>query len=922
MIQLNRIIYELKSASDNFLFQKEFLNNFFNPRIDNALNSYRDHINNMQKVALEDYDFITERTDRFYQKKYQNLLKSYSNEIDILRSESISAVTKLDNEKQNAIQASSQLKSQILKFESDSQKEIDTYLQKFKSTVSKIEKDGEIKLKTEIENFKSKEQKFITESEKKQKKMTEDHFLLMEMIKSGYNQPKLNIQFFKSKIKEIKKCICSYKNNLKSLQTYALQQISVNKNKINQLIKEIIALLQKNKNDQNSIQKVIDSLNHEFNEIIRQLKINFDSIKQNYKIEIDQKMNELSKLKIQFQKELDDLKNGLSQNDFDDEIQISVLQKSLKESLKSLMDSFEKERCNSIQKVEELQNQIDSLINQHEETIKRLKNQLEDLIKKHKLEIIELQSFFDAEIKETKKNYENEINEMIQKMSTDSNKDLESEADARATIENLEHEKEQLFEIHQHQISEFDVNSSEIFNAIQKETTEKVEKLRGQIDSMLNGYEKSLNNQINETISDNQKKKEELLKNIQNQYENEMNLIRQSGYSKSEYDRLLKMFQDEHLRLLEQSKQMVPFVVSNDMFANMTLVINDLEKELQDHIIMVSSRKRCLNLEWQQKYDQINKKMENFQQKHQNCRARNQIIQSIKNQISKTIKTKEEKVQELNQILNCNTTKSTKIETFENEDDEIIHLKDELNVAIQNSDQSISEAIKISEKKKKEISNNFSIQIKLINEQIRNVVQLIQKQNLSFENQVNELNRLFDINKMNYKKSYEESVNYFLNVFDNMKRNFLETEHLLRTKLKEQTFENSRNFDFYRSTENEEHKKLTKTLNEKDEQNNEYLSSRKKIKDDLIIKINELRSKKDFLVRKSADPSHSENDRTEKLENHLKMITNQLNIALQDLVEYKNLYISQEKKINQNFNGMPEIGTFKKKKNCVNYDVI
>ena len=82
--------------------------------------------------------------------------------------------------------------------------------------------------------------------------------------------------------------------------------------------------------------------------------------------------------------------------------------------------------------------------------------------------------------------------------------------------------------------------------------------------------------------------------------------------------------------------------------------------------------------------------------------------------------------------------------------------------------------------------------------------------------------------------------------------------------------------------------------------------------------------KKEFFSKKAAEPisESPENDRTERLEKHLKMVTNQLNTALQDLVEYKNLYISQEKKINQNFNGMPEIGTYKKKQNCVNYDVI
>lgn len=924
MIQLHRIIFELQSTSEHLKFQKEFICDFFNPRIDNAINAYREHMSKMQKVALEDYDFIIDRTDRFYQRKYQNLLKSYSEEVDSLRNSSITAVNELDNEKQNALQLLSQFRNKIIIFEKDSQKEIEGRLNKFKFLVDKTKEEGEIKFKTEMSNLQLREQKFISESEQKHKKMMEDHLLLIELIKSGFIPPKLNISTIKSKIKDIKKCISGYKSNLQSLQTYALKQISVNRNKINQLIKDLKLLMMKNQDEQISIQKVLDSQNSEFGKIIQQLKQNFDLIKQQYLLEIEQKLNELNSLKIQLQKEYDDRKNGLSQNDLDDEMQLSNLKKALDEELQSIMSSFENERKKMIQKVEDLQKQIELFIVQSEELINQLKNQLTELIEAHKSEIDDYKSTFNKEKEELLKSFEKELRETIEQFKKSTDENTESEAQLKLTIKELENEKENLKTIHEQQINEFDGKTAQELNDIQNETNEKVSTLENQIESMLDDYSKSLDNEILETIEDNEKKKSELIQNLTNQYESEMTMIRESGYSKAAYEHLLKKYQDEHLKLVEQLKQMVPFVITDDMFANMLLVINDLEKELQDHMIIASSQKRCINLEGEKKYDDLQKKITNLQQKTQNSRARNQTIQSIKIHIARAIKTKEETLSQLNNEYS-QLFVSNRIRTRYNiNDDEINKLNDKLSEVIKDSENSISEALSLTEQKKKSLCDEFSSQIQILNDEIKNVVSLTQQQNSFYQIKMNELNNTSNINKMNYNQSYENSVNYYLNVFDNMKRNFLESEHVLRLQIKDQSFQNSRNHDSYRSNELEEHRKHVKSLNETEEQNNEYLLNKQKIKDDMLSKINDFQSRKGIIVRKANDvqPQSPEKDKIEKLEHQLKVITNKLNVSLQDLIECKNIYMNQEKKINQSFKGNQETGSIKLKQNCVNYDVI
>ena len=87
MAQLQMLLYHWKVECERIDFQRELLHNFFNPRINNAIEKFREHIGKMQATAAEDYDFVIERTGLFYDHKLKRLEKEVNASRDKLKQE-------------------------------------------------------------------------------------------------------------------------------------------------------------------------------------------------------------------------------------------------------------------------------------------------------------------------------------------------------------------------------------------------------------------------------------------------------------------------------------------------------------------------------------------------------------------------------------------------------------------------------------------------------------------------------------------------------------------------------------------------------------------------------------------------------------------------------------------------------------------
>jgi hypothetical protein len=80
-VQLHLIAVKLEGYRADLMFERDFIRNFFNPRIEKALITYRDHITKMQQTSIEDYEFILDRTKRFYDRKFIRLAAEHQGAI-------------------------------------------------------------------------------------------------------------------------------------------------------------------------------------------------------------------------------------------------------------------------------------------------------------------------------------------------------------------------------------------------------------------------------------------------------------------------------------------------------------------------------------------------------------------------------------------------------------------------------------------------------------------------------------------------------------------------------------------------------------------------------------------------------------------------------------------------------------------------
>ncbi|OHS97249.1 hypothetical protein TRFO_09494 [Tritrichomonas foetus] len=925
LIQLQRIIYDLSSKSDNYDFQRKFLHDYFNPRIDNAINTYRDHISKMQKTSYDDYDFIVDRTDRFYQRKIRNLNKSHTEEIQKMQDETTNIVDELDQEKMTALETIKKLSYQIDSMNKQFNKMVDDIQNSLKVCIENTRMKGEKELKEEIEKTTLRDQKFIEDSEKHCQDLADEHKLMIEKIKNGYNPPTINIQTIISKTREIKRDINDGKRNVISMMSYLSDQMKQHKNNVKQLVQQMKDMRH---NDYDKINELQNKMRHELKEqdaIISALKTKLNDLRKQQIEEIEKQNNLLSSLKTELDEEFENKKKNLNANNLNFESQIAVLKKSFDDKKKVILLTFGKRK-------KEIQMRIDEIMTQIEEEEKKFETQKKEFVSQlswslqqsYKTEVRSFQMVFMKNKETMKKEYEDQIKKLKEKILNSKNSDEKAVANAENEFTELNSQKEKMIENHQIFICEFDNNEYEEIKKIENEKNEKIEILHQQIDSMLSKEKEDNYTRIEQIKAENERKKQQLLKDKNNQYNNEMDIIKSKGFSRDEYLKMEQKYQNEYQRLIEDSQNMTPFIVNEDMFTYMTHVITDLENELEDHKIMVSSQSRLISHDYQDKIDQENLRFNNLQNRRAPSRARNQVIQSLKTQISNTIKEKEDKIYQLQIILagftSINSPSKKRNNTIKDEEDNIEY-KNQIN-ELHNllNDIMIQQRMSIEKIKneimdeKNEIESEHSRLIKNIQTKICAVKESLKQQNSFFEEKNRQLNNTLQMNKMIYTKTYEETKRNGKCEAERMKAEFIEKEHLLKKKCSEQAFQNSRNNDSYKAKEQEEYQKHTKSLNDHEDQMKRFIISQRKKVDDLKREIkhrmDDMQVKKGIIVRKAGErPSRScDLERIERLEQQLSIKTNQLRNSIQDMSEYRTLYVAQEKVINQHFGGMPDVG--------------
>ena len=151
MAQLQMLLYHWKVERERIDFQRELLHNFFNPRINNAIEKFREHIGKMQATASKDYDFVIERTGLFYDHKLKRLEKELNSSCDKLKQEN----TEIESSSERAVSEARATVSEIEKEISEAEE-----------SIAKWCNDAMEEMKKKVENAKETGRKEIDACEK------------------------------------------------------------------------------------------------------------------------------------------------------------------------------------------------------------------------------------------------------------------------------------------------------------------------------------------------------------------------------------------------------------------------------------------------------------------------------------------------------------------------------------------------------------------------------------------------------------------------------------------------------------------------------------------------------------------------------------------------------------------------------------
>lgn len=932
MTQLHRIIYDLSSSSQNLHFQREFLNSYFNPKIDDAINSYHEHIKKMQKVALNDYQFIVERTDRFYQRKVRNLRKTYDEEIETLKSESIIKINELDEQEALTIQTSKELITHLSNFEMNYEQFVEMIKREIQESISQEIQRSDNEIILELEKWKAREEKHIQNSEKHMEEMLISHKILIKQIYDSNRTPTLNLQSFISKMKDIGRYICNSRNVFMSISSYQAQQLSKLKNDIAQLIREMTYLVNKNQNELKNQENIINSQEPKYLHQMNQLNELFNKKKCSFHEEVEKIENQLNLLISKLKEEYNQKMQSLSINNSDNESQIAILLKQLEDSFTVYKQSLENSKKKSEEQIMNLQNAISRENENNLMELDRMNQDFVDLVNNHKSEICSISNTYNCDKNVLLKQFANRLEQKKEYLMNCVSEDLDTIRKTQMVLQESQSEIEIIKSNQSQELLLLDRSDNNELSLIKSENQNALHALDIQLKSKFDCLKLSSEQMISDLIKKHENEKAELIALLEDKHKNHLESIQNIGDFAYEIDELKKEYSEQHRKLLDESKNMVPFIVNNDAFADMNFFIKDLQSELEDHIAMVNSNRRCLNLDWEQKLQNEYQRIGQPHQVPQNTRARNQSIQSYKQQIAKAKQNRDDIISklkaELSQLHNCHTQESS-IKSNLDHDNITIDQNEELVIQLDEitdqSNRQIEEANQTTLTQKKLLNDEISPEIKNINDKIKSVIESTQERTVAFQKTLEQLNSTLISNRSDFMRVLQDVKAQQNHLLDQMKCEFLKNQHLLLAKCQEQNNRNQRNADAYQAEENEQFKQLNEQLKRKEmeclQAKSDLDKQRIMLRDNLLKRINDTKGNTEIVVKKVTD-TRNVDTRIDLLEKQLHVKSILLNNSIRELMEYKSMYASQDKLPTKNFPGNPDIGIRQFKQMRANIDVI
>lgn len=927
--QLNKVIALFMTQAQEREFQLNYLHQKYNPEIDQVIQKACDYRGKLAQSVDKDKEDILNNYKLQYQQKYEQLVADLSTIIE--------KSTSLHQEKlENVENESATLKALIKSLLENSKEKQKVFLKSIEDSKAELsDRIGQLR-----EKYKSERDAHSSEAEKRIKQCKKDSEERLKQLQSDHNdemiklrsENKVNVSIDSTKyekglqkLRDAAQLLMGHKNKILQMKESISKSIKNTKSQIDTEIQLIMKISQENK-------ELLSKMDLQIDELEKPNQLMLEQLLQSQKDQLAQfadaealKRNEFNELCAQLKQEYEDLKlknkDALSK--------YNSIFGDLKKQQEEELEKLKQEHLRAANETELYQKKLNAEIKQTKQQFKKLKaqikNEIDELKKKHEIEKSDIGHILYQEREAENIKHQNDMKILKDKLNAALGDDARKGMEAQENLNQLQNQKQQIIQDHNTEMVSFQAQEDDEFEQLKMDFANRSNELKNQISTSLDQLSTENEQKIQNTIDSNNQKKEELLKRLSIQNENELNGIQKVGFSRDEYKKLEANYQ----KILNQcqdelDKIQPPKLDDNEFYKSLMKTINELTKDVGIHTKKNSDEKSSILKKYTEEEENENKRHNEAIRPNSSGRARDQAKMGMMKQIDDVRTFKNSEIARYNKILE---------ELIQKHRNEMSLLEDEKNKAMQSEQinklkKDLEDTIKQGERKIQEHNNHFD---SICNEKTKEIEKttihyiqestsahsLIDQLTSEFERLKNELLQKINLIQKNSEKDLENCQNCHDRNLFNLTNNHSMTLHSINQEI------NSLK-SLIPSQKEKFEKDLKDNSSQRQNEIDEYVRSKKLEISDIknkwkgmeaffeeklaVLLANRDKFKKLFEQRPSRD---CDIERIAMLTDNLSMYNNQLSLVLNDYKNYKSLLVQQEKKYNAMFGKNPKVGTLR-----------
>ncbi|EAY11273.1 viral A-type inclusion protein, putative [Trichomonas vaginalis G3] len=619
--QLMKVIQFFQSQLSEQKYQKDYLNNYFNPLINETLDGYRSFAAKSSEEVEKQVGICNEKIEKQFKEKLLTLQSDQKAYIDANRTNLAKFETKITSDAQDILKAIEEINNQFINCQEDVSKMADQYPQqlnqilqteneKFKAEVEELNKES----KRRLDELKETNKKNLQELEEQHQKD------ILELKNSNDPSNKktnaINKKFsaLKQKCQSLKDTMANLKNNINDLQKQNSTYLKGIKDKVRAQSSEL-SMFEKEKKAKNDMRR-------EQIKLLLQDYENKQETQQNI-LKSNQEMHkeEIAEARKNAKKEVDEMKIKFSdesqriRNQYDDlDAAFQSLIKKYEEELNKLKQKHEAFIEQSNAKLKDKSNEIEVMVQENQKEIQKYQDELNALSKELEDKKAALNSKHEENINKENERYENKKKQILEKQDL-SSQGMESET--REKTRQLNETLSKIDTLRQQFEKEINDFENETNSIAENQSVENDSKFVEFSDSKKNEIEqiKQENKQkIENLTNDEQNEIENLKKQLEDEYNKAINDVHENGLSKTEIPEFVAKYKEIF------DKENIKFNDIGDLpqedFSMLDSEIKMLEMKIDEQARLDAEEKQKIISDFEKKTieenDRHNKYMENF----------------------------------------------------------------------------------------------------------------------------------------------------------------------------------------------------------------------------------------------------------------------------------------------------------------------